>query len=77
MAAGGAQCAGVLQRGDRAVLGEGPLVAAGDLTAVQNDREDLAVGHPRFDAPASERRIQRVAAAPLTHIAEHSDRGGA
>jgi hypothetical protein len=43
LTAAGAERAGVLERGDRAVLGEAPLVSAPQLAGVQRDRGDLAL----------------------------------
>ena len=58
----GLERAGVLERGDRAVLGERRGVAAGQLAGVQRDRGDLAIGDPGLDAPPDQPRVERVVA---------------
>src|SRR5437016_3463497 len=40
----------VLERGDRAVAGERADVLAGELAAVEADRQDLALGDAQLDA---------------------------
>ena len=50
----GLQRAGVLERGDRAVLGERARVPAGQLAGVQRDRSDLALADARLDAAADQ-----------------------
>jgi hypothetical protein len=54
--------AGVLERGQRAVLGERARVSAGELAGVQRDRDDLAVADAGFDAATDQARVQRVVA---------------
>jgi hypothetical protein len=48
----GAELAGVLQGGDRPVLGEAPFVPAGELTGVQCHGDDLPLGDSDLEAPA-------------------------
>ena len=46
----------VREIGDRPVLGEAALVAAGELAGVQRDRQDLGRRDADLDAPADQRR---------------------
>jgi hypothetical protein len=50
----------VLDCGDRAVLGEHPLVPTRQLARVQRDRRDLALAGANLDPPPDQARIQRV-----------------
>jgi hypothetical protein len=45
---------GMLERGDRAVLGEAPLVPGRELARVQCDRGDLALADADFHASPDE-----------------------
>src|SRR5215207_5456390 len=44
------------------MLGKAALMTAGELAGVQRDREHLAAGDARLDAPADQARVQRVVA---------------
>ena len=75
------QRAGVLERGDRAVLGERPRVAAGELAGVQRDREDLALADARprrggrpAAGPASSRRCRSAGRDPAGRAAPSAGR---
>ena len=52
---------------DRLESREDPAVLGGELARVQDDRGDLALGHPDLDTPAGEHRVDRVV------VAVHSD----
>ena len=68
LAALGLQGAGMLERGDRAVLGKRPRMAARELTAVQRDRGDLTLIDANVDAAPNQAGIQRVVAGIETQI---------
>jgi hypothetical protein len=57
---GAAAAPGVFERGDRAVLGERALVAAGELVGVRHHRGDLALGGPPLDAALDYARVERI-----------------
>jgi hypothetical protein len=54
------QGAGVLERGDRAMAGEGTAVVAGELARLERDRKHLPLRDPDLDPPARQVRIERV-----------------
>ncbi len=74
----------VLERGNRAVLGEAASMATGELAGVESGGHDLALGDLDLDAAADEARIERVVVGvkaqvwvrrdPRDPAASHADR---
>jgi hypothetical protein len=69
------QSAGVLERGDRAMPGKRSGVPASQLSAVERDRENLAVSDPDLDAAADEVGVQRVVAGIEPNVRIRRDPG--